>query len=49
MVSVQELTEFLLNLFHDKGINLRTIKGYRSSIRSTISSTEFTDSYELSS
>ena len=51
MVSVQDLTEFLLNLFHDKRINLRTIKGYRSAIRSTISSsgsrTEFMDSYEL--
>ena len=52
-VSVQHLAEFLLYLFHEKGLNPRTIKGYHSAISLTISSscsrTEFTDSYELGS
>ena len=35
-VSVQQLAEFLLYLFHEKGLNPRNIKGYRSAISSTI-------------
>ena len=34
--SVQQLAEILLYLFHEKGLNPRNIKGYRSVISSTI-------------
>ena len=52
-ISVPELAEFFLFLFHEKGLNPRTIKGYRSAISSTISScrsrSEITNSAEISS
>ena len=52
-ISIQKLADFFLFLFHEKGLNPRTIKGYRSAISSTISScgsrTEFTNSPELAS
>ncbi len=47
-ITIQKLADFFLFLFHEKGLNPRTIKGYRSAISSTISScgsrTEFTNS-----
>ena len=52
-ISVPELAEFFLFLFHEKGLNPRTIKGYRSAISSTISScrsrSEITNSAEITS
>ena len=52
-ISVHELAEFFLFLFHEKGLNPRTIKGYRSAISSTISScgsrSEITNSAEITS
>ena len=52
-ISVPELAEFFLFLFHEKGLNPRTIKGYRSAIGSTISScrsrSEITNSAEITS
>ena len=52
-ISIQKLADFFVFLFHEKGLNPRTIKGYRSAISSTISScgsrTEFTNSPELAS
>ena len=52
-ITIQKLADFFLFLFHEKGLNPRTIKGYRSAISSTISScgsrTEFTNSPELAS
>ena len=50
-VSVPQLADFLVYLFKEKGLNPRTIKGYRSAISSTISycgsRTEFANSAEL--
>ena len=52
-ISIQKLADFFVFLFHEKGLNPRNIKGYRSAISSTISScgsrTEFTNSPELAS
>ena len=52
-ISIQKLADFFVFLFHEKGLNPRTIKGYRSATSSTISScgsrTEFTNSPELAS
>ena len=52
-ISVHVLAEFFLFLFHEKGLNPRTIKGYRSAISSTISScgsrSEITNSGEITS
>ena len=52
-ISVHELADFFLFLFHEKGLNPRTIKGYRSAISSTISScgsrSEFMNSAEITS
>ena len=52
-ICVHELEEFFLFLFHEKGLNPMTIKGYRSAISSTISScgsrSEITSSVEITS
>ena len=52
-VSIPQLADFFMFLFHEKQLNPRTIKGYRSGISSTISEcgsrTEFAHSAELAS
>ena len=52
-VTIPQLADFFMFLFHEKQLNPRTIKGYRSAISSTIfacgSRTEFAHSAELAS
>ena len=52
-VTIPQLADFFMFLFHEKQLNPRTIKGYRSAISSTISAcgsrTEFAHSAELAS
>jgi hypothetical protein len=50
-ITIQQLANFLMYLFHEKKLGPRTIKGYRSAISSTISASgsrhELSDSPEL--